>query len=506
MPIIQGIEIPAPASDAAMETFQTKITNLTTSLTDAANKQLSKEYTLNQTIIQLEGEVNAKNAILNGPPPPVKIPTIKDLMSALDPILDATYPPPPTQKAGGGGKDGETPPKRSPEATKLSQLLNTSLTKVLATVTPKDTGTGKQSPSQKNKKYLQQAEAVYLEETIQSTIRSTIAAIDPDSAKGVDNKTKLKFTTAGLKQLTVDLSDAIFNSGIFPKPGSETFLSNFSDKLYAVLATEVESNTKPDATGKVSVNLQQMQSWIRQAIANVMGDIFEQGTQGLVLNEAAYEERATNMYDYLSNLLSYTKEFEKQVDKAKASAILAAQDITTSNVNVRRLVDQSVVALDGAVADAAQQQEGGNTIQTLQKFQQNIDKYAKLLKQGDATQGGKNNDKDKAMPIDNAELAAVQNAAEAGAIAAANGTLSADQNSTVTTAMAVLKNAQSDFAASVTALTNSMSAYTKELDTYFSNMHQYKLSEALHASDVQASSAITNIVSTSTDKYQSTGA
>ena len=64
MPIIQGIEVKAPASDAAMETFQTKVTNLTTSLTDAANKQLSKEYTLNQTIIAMEGEVNAKNAIL----------------------------------------------------------------------------------------------------------------------------------------------------------------------------------------------------------------------------------------------------------------------------------------------------------------------------------------------------------------------------------------------------------------------------------------------------------
>ena len=110
MPVIQGIEVKAPSSDKAMEGLETKVKYLITSLTDAANLQLTQEYSLNKQIIQLEGTVNGKNTILNGPPPAIKTPSIGQLMNVFNPVFNATFPVPPP-----------VPPATPPNPPKISE-------------------------------------------------------------------------------------------------------------------------------------------------------------------------------------------------------------------------------------------------------------------------------------------------------------------------------------------------------------------------------------------------
>lgn len=458
-------DVKDPSSIKAMEDFNNQVDLLVKSLQDSANKQLTQESGLLPEITKMEGLVNARNTGLNGSPPPIKYPTTQDFMDAFDPVLSAAFPAPNDTsggsddskdkgKSGGSGSSNNT--KKNPDRAKVESTLTAALNQVLKPATSTE------------KKHLQQAEVSFLEQTIKSTIKSALAGITPSKT----------LTKNMLDQLTINLSDAIDSSGIFPKAGSETFLSN----LRGMLTTSLLSELSDDSGNS---NNQELKKKVGSALDSVFADLFEQGAQGAMLNHAADEETAANMYDFVYNLLTYTKDYEKLVDQSKKSALTAAQDITTANVNAYSFHTKFQMLPD-TNSDASQHGQGGWTLNTITKKVNSITDIVNSL-----TKGANN----QASAIDQAELTAVQHAAEVAGLQASNGQLTSDQTSAVQAAQKVLNNAKTDFSNSLKGLESAMKQYTDQLSQYMGTMHQYKLAESLQSSDVSASSAITGITS-----------
>lgn len=482
--------------------FQSNVELITKGLSDTANTQLQSETKDQSAMESAQASLNAASTALNGSPANLVRPNLPQVMRVLNAVLIAQFPVPPKK---GQSNNGPQPPpiSQDPSTGKLTSGGNNSSTAVQLSgslsdglktlVAPAPTGNNNKKESAKSKlqNEISNAELGWLQEALENAIKTTMAAVKTTATGG----TNQLLTPTVISSLTISLTDALNQSSLFPQAGSETFLTNLAGlielKLMKKLPLQYAITSAPVAEGNPPNPVpDDLKDSLKGLIMDVLDELFDTGgAQGAVLTFAAAQENVANLYDYAQDLLSYTPTFETLITKFNASALNTAQDITTANGLVQEFAE-SYDMTDDIFKEAQQVKQGGYTLNII------------------ATNVGTPNKKVGVAPevkelkdLENgnlalAELDSVTMAAKAAGLNYSNNTLKADKTDAVSAAQALHSNAQKDFTNAITALTNAMNSYEKDLTTYRQAAHKLKLAETTNTANTEAEDEINQIMDT----------
>ena len=535
--------------------FLTELGLITQALNKNASKQLKSENTTLSKVEDAEADLNSNSTKLNGAPPNLTRPTQKEVMEVLNAELNDMFPPtaPSGYKKGdpklmpvGDPKNtktpyalspsyvpkvnGVTPFKPSDAAVTVSQALAKTLFPVLNPPPITD-----HSASAKMQREIQKADIGWLEQAIENTISVAIASIPPyiSNPGGQSSTTPKELTKSALTQTKIQLYDAVEKSTLFPKPGSETFLTNLTALMVDKLMEELPNNytititpkvaAQPPATGMVTPRVDPPHGFKKQLrvfVEDVLGGLFDTGgTQGAVVTFAAAQETIGHVYNYANDLMDYAKDYETLISDFSQQALTTAQDISTAWVSVQAFSDtyqSAVEALDNAGKDG----QGGSSYQIIKEQLGNTGSTGGHGSKGsgigplvtqltDASQsepktkgpqvakakGGAGNKKEVSTGnLALSELSSVTMASQAAGLKFSNATLEADKKAALTATQSMYSNAATDFTNAMANLKTDMASYMSALEDYLTINHQFNLAQSLNAADSEASGEINQIL------------